>query len=214
MVGESRGEDDGPEPLERAGPVDGCRFDQRTRNRLQSGEKEQEVVADLLPRGGQDDQDHGVGAVEVVVPVVADRLQAVGEDPDGRIEHEEPEHTGHRRSDGIGPDDQRPVGGRPLDDPVGHGRQQQGDTEGQGRGRDREHDGAAEALQVDGIREQADEVVEPDELAAEPEGVFEQDRLVEGLARGPDEEHQGDDDLGGDQQQGQPPPGKCDALFQ
>ena len=69
--------------------------------------------------------------------------------------------------------------------------------------------------EVDGVGEQAGEVVEPNELAAQPEGVFQKHRLVEGLACGPDEEDERDDDLcGATKRKGQPPPGKCDALFQ
>ncbi len=207
-------EDDGPEPLERARAVDGRGLDQRAGDGLEPGEEEQEVVADLLPRGGDDDEDHRVVAVEVVVPVVAERLQEVGEDPDGWVEHEEPQHASHRRGDGVGPDDQRAVRRRSLDDAVRHRREQERRAQRQRRGRDGEQDSSAEALKVDRVREQAGEVVEPDELAAEPEGVLEQDGLVEGLARRPDEEDERDDDLRGDQRKGQPPPGKCDALFQ
>ena len=43
-------EDDRPEALRRAGAVDRRRLDQRLRDRLQAGDEEQEIVADLLPR--------------------------------------------------------------------------------------------------------------------------------------------------------------------
>ena len=43
------------------------------RDRLQAREEEQEIVADLLPGRGEDDQDHGVVAVEQRIPVDAER---------------------------------------------------------------------------------------------------------------------------------------------
>ena len=76
MVGDSSGKTMVQKRLTgRTGAVDGRRLDQRARDGLQPGQEEQEVVADLLPGRGDHHQDHGVAAVEVVVPVVAEALQ-------------------------------------------------------------------------------------------------------------------------------------------
>ncbi len=63
---------DPPEPAARAGAVEGGGFEQGFRDRLQSGEKEQKIVADLLPGGGEDHQQQGLAAVEQKIPVDAD----------------------------------------------------------------------------------------------------------------------------------------------
>ena len=95
---------------------------------LQAGEEEQEVVRDLLPDRGHDDQQHRLVAVEQVVPVDAALAQRVRDDADARREHEEPQHAGDRGRDGVGPDQQRLVDERALDDAVGEDREQQRDA--------------------------------------------------------------------------------------
>jgi hypothetical protein len=49
-------EDHGPEAPPRARAVDRRGLEQRFRDRLQPGEEEQEIVADLLPGRGDDDR--------------------------------------------------------------------------------------------------------------------------------------------------------------
>src|SRR3546814_4021621 len=66
-----RSEDDGPEAAQRPRAVDRRRLDERARDRLQTGQEKQEVVADLLPGCGDHHQEHRLTAVQHVVPVVA-----------------------------------------------------------------------------------------------------------------------------------------------
>src|SRR3546814_13539819 len=61
--------------------------------------------------------------------------------------------------------------------------------------------------------EEVDEVLEPDELGGEPEGVLDQQRLVERLRGRPQEEDGGDGELWQDQQVGQGRGPEDDALF-
>src|SRR3546814_19535530 len=74
-----RSEDDGPEAAQRPRAVDRRRLDERARDRLQTGQEKQEVVADLLPGCGDHHQEHRLTAVQHVVPVVADELQVIGD---------------------------------------------------------------------------------------------------------------------------------------
>ena len=53
--------------------------------------------------------------------------------------------------------------------------------------------------------QQRDVVLEPDEFGREPEGVLHQERLLQGLHRGPVEKDQGDRELRQDQKIGQQP---------
>src|SRR5437899_7683003 len=78
---------DVPEAPHDAGPVHRGRLDQRTWYRLQRGQEEDEIIADIFPGERNDDRGHGVGAVEAGVP--EDRPELV----DGSHE------TGFRRQD-------------------------------------------------------------------------------------------------------------------
>src|SRR3546814_4525024 len=55
-------EDDGPEAAQRPRAVDRRRLDERARDRLQTGQDKQEVVADLLPGCGDHHQEHRLTA--------------------------------------------------------------------------------------------------------------------------------------------------------
>src|SRR3546814_20228632 len=98
--------------LFRSRAVDRRRLDERARDRLQTGQEKQEVVADLLPGCGDHHQEHRLTAVQHVVPVVADELQVIGDKPDRGIEEEQPQHAGDGRGHRIGPDEQRLVARR------------------------------------------------------------------------------------------------------
>jgi hypothetical protein len=69
------------EATNRPGAVNGGGLNQRTRDRLQRGEEEQEVVAYLLPYRGEDHQEHRLAAVLRVVPVVAQLAEEMGDQP-------------------------------------------------------------------------------------------------------------------------------------
>ena len=111
------------------GAVDGGGLDHRFRDRLQPGQEEQEIVADLLPGGGQHHQRHGVVAVEQRVPVDAERAQAARHQAERGLEHEEPQHAGNGGRHRVGPDQQRLVDAGALDALVGLHREQQRDRQ-------------------------------------------------------------------------------------
>lgn len=67
--------DDGPEPAQGTGAVNGGGFQHAFRNRLKPGEEEQEVVGNLLPDRGHHNEGHGVIAVEQRIPVKAEGAQ-------------------------------------------------------------------------------------------------------------------------------------------
>ena len=69
---------------------------------------------------------------------------------------------------------------------------------------DREHRGDPKRAQVELVREQRLEIVEPDEFRVGPERILHQHRLVERLRCGPEEEHQRDRDLRRDEHVRQP----------
>jgi hypothetical protein len=213
VVGDKKGEDDGEEALDGAGAVDGGGLDQGFGDRLHAGEEEEEVVGDLLPGGGEDHQQHGLIAVDLVVPGDPGTAQPPGDDADRGVEEEEPEDAGNGRGHGVGPDEQGFVGQRALDDVVGHGGEQQGHGEAEDRHADAEDGGDADRAQIFAAVEEEDEIVEPDEADGEAERVLDQHRLPKRLARGPDEEDQRDGELRGEQQVGQPAVAEDDALF-
>ena len=130
--------DDGPEALGLARAINGGGFDQRFRDRLQAGDEEQEIVADLLPCCRGNDKHHRLIAVEQRVPIISGRANEIGERSHRRIEQEEPEHARDGRCNRIGPDHQRTVDAFAADDLVGHDGEQQGKSHGNERGRDGE----------------------------------------------------------------------------
>ena len=83
--------DDGEEPAPEPRAVDGGGLDHRPWDRLQRGEKEQEVIADAPPgRGDDDHKPHRLAAVQDVVPVIAQRLARYHDTTNAhaRVEHE------------------------------------------------------------------------------------------------------------------------------
>ncbi len=206
-------EDDRPETAGRTGAVDRGRLDQRFRDRLQAGQEEQEVVADLLPHGGDHDQDQRLPRIEQVIPVVAQRAQQVGYHAKRRIEQEQPEHGGDRRRDGVGPDQQRLVHLGAANDAVGEDGEQQRHGETDDGDQDGEYRRDLERRQVTRVVEQVAEVVEPDELRPGGERVLDQQRPVHRLARRPEEKDQRDDELRCDKRVRQPRRLEDDALF-
>ncbi len=159
------------------------------------------------------DQQHRLPAVEQVVPVDARAVQPVRDDAQRRIEQEQPQHGGDRRRHRVGPDEQRLVDRGAAHDPVGEHREDQRDHEAEHRHQQREHGGHLERAEVVLVVVQVAEVVEPDELQAAAERILDEHRLVDRLARRPEEEHDRDGDLRQDQRVGQPPRPEADALF-
>ncbi len=97
-------------------------LDHALRDRLQAGEEEQEIVADLLPDRDDHDEDHGVRAVEHRIPVDARAAAAARASmPSAGWNMKNEEHAGDRGRHRIGPDQKascRPA--RPADVAVGH----------------------------------------------------------------------------------------------
>jgi len=118
-------EDDRPEPAAGRSAIDGRGFEQCFWDRLQPGEEEQKIIADLLPGGGKDHQQQGLPAVQDIVPVDAGAAQTDSNDADARVEEEEPKHTGNRGGDRIGKQQHRLIKSAAADDFVGHHGKQQ-----------------------------------------------------------------------------------------
>ncbi|MNL53627.1 hypothetical protein D3C87_1768900 [compost metagenome] len=83
-------EHDRPEASRSARAVDRRGLDQRFRDRLQAGDEEKEIVADLFPGRRNDDQHHGLIAVQKRIPGKAVPPQDIGKCAHRRVEHEEP----------------------------------------------------------------------------------------------------------------------------
>ena len=205
--------DDGPEPLERAGAVDRRRLEHRFRNHLESGQEEQEVVGDLLPGRRHHHQKHGLAADQHVVPLVAQGPQPQREDAVGRAEQEQPEDPGHRGRDRIGPQQRAPVNRRALYHPVRQDREQEPGGQREKGGGDAELGGDEHRFEIMRIVEQFLEVLEPDELTSQTEGILHQERLKQRLAGRPYEEDKRDDDLRRQQHVGQPGITECYPLL-
>ena len=159
-----QGKHDAPEALARAGPVDGRGLHQGCRHVLQPGHEEDEVVGDLLPGGGQGDQEEGLAAVEQVIPLHAEALeQHVRQHPDVGVEHEHPQHAGHQGGHRIGPDQHGLVEQGPADAAVGLHRQEQGDAHGDERYEAGIDEGPHQGIQVQRVLEQLGVVLHPHE---------------------------------------------------
>ena len=210
--------DDGPEPAHRAGAVDRGGLQHGLGDRLQPGQEEDEVVADLFPRRADDHQEHGLAGIVDVVELIAEPAEPERDDAELGREQEQPQHAGDRRRHGVGPDQQGLVGGGAADHLVGLDRQDQGDAHGQERDRGAEHHGVPHHLEIDRrldlVEQQALEVLQADEpqVAAGKDVADPVQRQRQRLDRRPDEEDQRDDDLRRHQQIGQPLVLEGDAL--
>ena len=125
------------------------------RDRLEAGDEEQEIVADLLPGGGADDQRHGLVAVEQRIPGDAELAQRPGEGAEGGVEQEQPEHAGDGGGDGVGPDQQGAIEALAADDLLGLDREQQRDRHREEGGPGREDQRDLDRVEVGGIGEDA-----------------------------------------------------------
>ena len=182
-------------------------------NRLQPGQEEEEVVADLLPHRGDHHHDQGVGAVQQRVPGHAEAFQPVRDDPERGIEQEEPKHRGDGRRHRVGPDQQRLVDVGAADHAVGEHRQHQRDGQPENGHQQREHGRGLERRQVVLVAEEILEVLEPDELRIGAEGILHQQRLIQRLRRRQEEEDERDDELRRDQRVRQPARLETGSLF-
>ena len=124
---------DGPEPPHRAGAVDRAGLEDAFRDRLQAGQKEQEIIGDLLPHRRHHHQRHGVVAVQQRIPVEIHPAQRPRQRAERGMKHEDPEHAGDRGRHRIGPDHQRLVGAGGLQVLVGLGCKQQRNRQRQRR---------------------------------------------------------------------------------
>ena len=90
---------------------------------MQPGQEEQEVVGNLFPGRGQHHHQHGLIAIQRIIPVNARGLQRAANQPDIRVEQENIKNGGNGRRHGIGPDQQRAIGILATNMPVGQHRQ-------------------------------------------------------------------------------------------
>ncbi|OIQ69391.1 hypothetical protein GALL_490080 [mine drainage metagenome] len=185
--GRQHGQRDRPEPLDRPRAVDGCRLAQAGGDGLQARDEEQEVIADLLPRGGNHHQDHRIACFQRMVPVIADHREHIGKQADRRVEHEPPHDPGDGRGDRVGPDQQRGVNRCAADHAVHRQRKDQRDPQRKDGHRDGKHQGNLQRVQVIGVLEQRAVVGQTDEQGLKPESILPKEGLPDRLTRGPKE---------------------------
>ena len=105
--------------------------------------------------------------------------------PMRRVEQEDPERAGHRRGHGVGPDQQGAIGGGATDHPVGHDpRDSSAEAERQAAVTELPKRIAVTLQRVEvelESRNRRGEVLKPDELGLQAEGVLAQ----QGLPRAP-----------------------------
>src|SRR5690606_19688721 len=175
--GRQQRKNDGPESAHRPRPVDGGGFQQGARNGLQPRQEEHEVIGNLFPDRRKHHQNHGVVRYQTRVPGQAGLHEVDGQNPDRGRKQEEPEHPRYRSGDGIGPDQHVAVDAGGLDDPVGQHCQEQGHTQPDYGDQHREIGGDLEGIEIVAIAQQFAEILQPDELAGQTEGVFQMEGL-------------------------------------
>src|SRR5882757_6026836 len=79
-------------------------LDQRAGYGLECGEEEDEVVADIFPREGDDDRRHGIRAIKTWIPDPRPHPVDDGKEPRLRRQDEAEGQRQGRRGDAIGPD--------------------------------------------------------------------------------------------------------------
>jgi hypothetical protein len=157
--------------------------------------KNRKVVADLLPGGGNDDQGHGLIAVQKRIPGKAIAPQQIGERAHGRIEHEEPEHAGDGRRDGIRPDQQRAIEALTAHDLVGGcGKKQRDAHRNHGRQKTENHR-HLQRVNIVRIGQNRFEVGKADEATLQPKRILPHHGLVQCLTGWPEEEDERQYDL-------------------
>ena len=90
VVGESKGKMMLQNRFQARAPSMAAGFEQRRRDRLQTGQKKQEVIGHLFPYCRHDDQGHGMIGVEQMVPGYAVLLQHIRHHAHRRSKHEQP----------------------------------------------------------------------------------------------------------------------------
>ena len=134
--------------------------------------------------------------------------------PDRRREHEQPQHAGHRRRDGVGHDQERLVEGGAADHAVGHHREQQRDRQRRSPPPAPRRRRWSRTTPGRCCRSNSrSKFCRPTNSVEVPNASSMQDALVERLAGRPEEEDQDDDHLRRDQRPGQPPAPEADPLL-
>ena len=146
-------------------------FNQAFGDGLQTGQEEKKVVGDLLPHRCGHDQQHGVGAVEQMVPVNACSTQPKAHDANAGREHEEPQHPGHGGRHGIGPDQQGFVDRCAAHHAVGHHREHQRNAQACRGHQHRKHGRGFERLQVGLVSKEPRKVFTAHVLRADAKSV-------------------------------------------
>jgi hypothetical protein len=197
---------------QRAGAIHRRGFRERARDRLQAGEEEDEVVGDHGPGVGQHDQDHGVEPVARRVPQAGEplvqRRQKAGIGREDEAEGQAHGGRGH----GVGPEVHETIGAVAGQLAVDEHRQDQRDRHRRRRAGQREQHRDPDRAPVQLVAEHGLEILPAHPLVAAAEGRFQREGPVQRLAGGPVEEGEDQQQLGSDQQPGQPQIVEGDAL--
>ena len=117
-------EDDGPEPAEGRAAVDGRGLFDRIRDRLQTREKEDEVVGDLLPGRDHGHGKSGVPIADAQLHFPAKERDEIDDGPDVLVKEHHPDKARDRGRDGVDPNKQRLIGPLATQHLVGRDRKQ------------------------------------------------------------------------------------------
>ena len=192
--------------------VDAGSFHHRARDRLQSGQEENEIDRDLLPDRGSDHDNRGVGIIKADAEIITEPGEKFGDRTPALGEHDQKDETGHRRRDRINPHQEGAIGAGTADDLVRLDRKEQGNGQRQEGHRDAEDNRETGNLEIFGIVQDVEIVVEADKGRAEAKRIFQIERQAQRLPCRPVEKDDNDRQLWQQEEQGQPFVVECGAF--
>ncbi|MNP38302.1 hypothetical protein D3C76_1318080 [compost metagenome] len=139
-----------------------------------------------------------------VVPVVAKFTEEMGNQPTPWVKQEDPQHGGNGGCHGVRQQHQRLIQTAAAHHVIDQCGEKQRHRKAAERHQGAEFDRRPEGVEVIAVVPECDEVIQPNKLAGEPERIDALYRVPQRFARRPDEKDNGDNQLRGDQQIGQP----------
>ncbi|MOA29818.1 hypothetical protein D3C78_1508560 [compost metagenome] len=139
-----------------------------------------------------------------VVPVVAQSVKEMSNQPQAGVEQEDPQYRRHRRSYRIRQDHQRLVNPAAAQHVIHQCSEEQRHDQPDTRHQEAENQRGVKRIEVVRILEQLGKVIQADKLAGQAEGIEALHRIPQRLAGGPQEKDCGDQQLRQHQYIGQP----------
>ncbi len=157
--------------------VNGRGLNHRPWHRLQRRKEKQEIIADAPPGRSNNHKPHGFAAIQHVVPIITKLTKIPGHNTDPRVEHKQPQDTGHGRGHSIGPDQHGAINARSFDQPVcNHSQEKRGDHRTQGD-KDRKQRRCQKGRPVEFVTQQKFKVAQPDKLRRQAKRIRNKQRL-------------------------------------